>query len=421
MAKGLRPSVTLVIMRILLLSDNFVPETNSPARRAYEHARVWAATGHSVTVITSVPNFPIGRPLPPYRNRLRQRERIDGIDVVRVWTLLAPNRGVVRRSLDFLSFALAGFTGGLFEPCDVIVATSPQLLTGLAGWWLAAVKRRPWVFEVRDIWPDSIVSVGMMKDNLFIRALHVLERQLYRHATRVVAVSGGIRERLLARGVPAEKLGVVPNGVDLRRFGGAKQDYQLRQSLRLQGKFVAGYVGTHGMAQGLETVVDAADRLRGRNIHFLFVGAGARRPAIVARATAMNLDNVTFIDLVPIETATEYLRLCDAVLIPLKRTDQIEITLPGKLFEAAAMGKPMIVGAEGASTELVQRYGAGIVVPPEDPKALADGVLRLREDSALCGQLSAGSLALARDFDRDHFAREMLEQISLACETGATA
>jgi len=331
--------------------------------------------------------------------------------------MLAPNRGVVRRSLDFLSFAVMGFMGGLAEPCDVIVATSPQLLTALAGWWLAAVKRRPWVFEVRDIWPDSIVSVGLMKDNFFIRALHVLERQLYRRATRVVAVSNGIRERLLARGVPAEKLGVVPNGVDLRRFGGAKQSHRLRESLGLQGKFVAGYVGTHGMAQGLETVLDAADRLRSRGIHFLFVGAGARREAVVARATAMNLDNVTFIDLVPIEMATEYLWLCDSVLIPLKRTDQIEITLPGKLFEAAAAGKPLIVSAEGASTELVQRYGAGVVVPPENPKALAGAVVRLQENSALREQLSAGSLALARDFDRDRFAREMLEQISRACET----
>ena len=401
-------------MRILLLTDNFVPETNSPARRAYEHARVWAATGHSVTVITSVPNFPVGRPLPPYRNRLHQRERMDGIDVIRVWTLLAPNRGVIRRSLDFLSFALAGLIGGLFERCDVIVASSPQLLTGLAGWWLAAVKRRPWVFEVRDIWPDSIVSVGMMKDNLFIEALRVLERRLYRHATRVVAVSSGIRERLLARGVPAEKLGVVPNGVDLGRFGGEKQDYKLRGSLGLQGKFVAGYVGTHGMAQGLETVLDAADRLRGRDMHFLFVGAGARREAIVARATAMNLDNVTFIDLVPIEMATEYLRLCDVVLIPLKRTDQTDITLPGKLFEAAAVGKPIIVSAEGASAELVQQYRAGVVVPPEDPKALADAVVRLREDSSLRERLSAGSLAMARDFDRDCFAQQMLDLISLA-------
>jgi glycosyltransferase involved in cell wall biosynthesis len=284
----------------------------------------------------------------------------------------------------------------------------------LAGWWLAAAKRRPWVFEVRDIWPDSIVSVGMMKDNLFIGALRVLERRLYRNATRVVAVSNGIRERLLARGVPAEKLGVVPNGVDLGRFGGGKQECQLRESLGLPGKFVAGYVGTHGMAQGLETVLDTADRLRGRDIHFLFVGAGARREAIVARASAMNLNNVAFIDLVPIEMATEYLRLCDVVLIPLRRTDQIEITLPGKLFEAAAVGKPIIVSAEGASAELVQQYKAGLVVAPEDPNALADAVIRLREDLSLREQLSAGSLAMARDFDRDRFAQQMLDQITLA-------
>src|SRR5690348_2746262 len=166
-------------MRILLLTDNFVPEINSPALRAYEHARRWVEAGVCVTVVTSIPNFPTGRPLPPYRNRPYQREILDGIEVVRVWTLLAPNRGVLRRSLDFLSFAATGFLAGVFQKADVIVATSPQLLTGLAGRWLAAAKRKPWIFEVRDLWPDSIVSVGVMKDNAFIRTLQLLEHHLY--------------------------------------------------------------------------------------------------------------------------------------------------------------------------------------------------------------------------------------------------
>ncbi|HEY1961104.1 MAG TPA: glycosyltransferase family 4 protein [Rhizomicrobium sp.] len=401
-------------MRVLLLTDNFVPEINSPALRAYEHARRWVEAGVCVTVLTSIPNFPTGRPLPPYRNRPYQRETLDGIDVVRVWTLLAPNRGVLRRSLDFLSFAVSGFMAGLFQQADVIVATSPQLLTGLAGRCLSAAKRKPWIFEVRDLWPDSIVSVGVMQDNLFIRILQRLEHHLYRRATRVVAVSDGIRDRLVARGVPPDKIGVVPNGVDRRRIGAANGE-QVREALELGDKFVAGYVGTHGMAQGLEVVVQAAATLQGGNVHFLLVGEGARRGAVMARARELNLDNITFIGLVPLNVAADHLAACDTVLIPLKRTDQIEITLPGKIFEAAAMGKPMIVSAEGASADLVQHYGAGLVVPPENPEALAAAVEMMRRDSELRARMSRGALALAQDFDRETLAMQMLEQIRMVC------
>ncbi len=406
-------------MRILLLTDNFVPEINSPALRAYEHAKRWVAAGEDVTVLTSIPNFPTGRPLPPYRNRPYQREIIEGITVVRVWTWLAANRGILWRSLDFLSFAGSSFVAGMFQDADVIVATSPQLLTGLSGRWLAALKRRPWVFEVRDLWPDSIVAVGMMRENFFIRALHRLEQQFYRHATRIVAVSDGIRDRLVARGVPAEKVAVVPNGVDLRRIAAAASPESLRDALNVRGKFVVGYVGTHGMAQGLEVVVRAAQGLSRAEIHFLLVGEGARRQPVMALAHALQLDNITFVGLVPLALAAEHLRLCDAVLIPLKRTDQIEITIPGKIFEAAALGKPMIVSAEGASADLVQRYGAGLVVPPEDPEALASAIMRLRNDSELREKLRQGGLALARDFDRERLADAMLEQIRLAAGAAA--
>ncbi|MBV8799783.1 MAG: glycosyltransferase family 4 protein [Alphaproteobacteria bacterium] len=395
-------------MHILLLTDNFVPETNSPALRAYEHARQWVEAGHRVTVVTSIPNFPLGRPLPPYRNQLYQRELIEGINVVRVWTLMAPNRGVFWRSLDFLSFAVTGFCAGLFQRADVILASSPQLLTGLGGRWVAALKRRPWIFEVRDLWPDSIVSVGAMKDNLLIRGLRSMEQRLYRNATKVVAVSTGIRDRLQARGVPAAKLEVVPNGVDLCSLDTATDVEALRDALSLRDKFVVGYVGTHGMAQGLEVAVDAARLLKDSGIHFLFVGEGARRDAVIAYAEKLHLNNVQFIGLVSRAAAADHLALCDAVLIPLRRTDQIHITIPAKMFEAAAMGKPMIVSAVGASAELVQSYGAGIVVEPERPDVLATAISKLRSATEMQASFRRGALRMARDYDRRKFAGDML-------------
>jgi len=403
-------------MRILLLSDNFVPETNSPALRGFEHARRWAADGIDVTVITSIPNFPTGRPLPPYRNWPCQKEVREGVQIIRVWTWLAPNRGVWMRSLDFLSFAGSSFVAGLFQRPDVIVATSPQLLTGLSGLLLAWFKRRPWLLEVRDLWPDSVVAVGALQENAFVGLLRWLERLLYRRADRIIAVSGGIRERLVAKGVPLEKIAVVPNGVDLERIASSKA---CTAESQFAGKFVVGYVGTHGMAQGLETVLHAAERLRRSDIHFLFAGEGARRAALENVAEDRGLDNVTFFGLVSLENAAALLRRCDVVLIPLRRTDQIEITLPGKIFEAAAMGKPLIVSAEGASAQLVQKYGAGLIVPPEQPEELAQAIRRLQQNAWLREQLARGGLALASDFDRSRFAAEMLTEIKSAAATSS--
>jgi len=406
-------------MRILLITDNFIPETNSPARRAYEHARSWVSAGNQVTVITSIPNFPTGRPLPPYKNKLRQRQDIEGIEVVRVWTLLAPNSGVVLRSLDFLSFAISGFLAGVFERADVIVASSPQLLTGMAGWWLSIAKRRPWLLEIRDLWPDSIVAVGAMRENFYIRTLRRLERLLYRRASRLVTVSDGIRDRIVGYGTSPDKIGVVPNGVEVGRLGPRPKSGPSMDGLALNGKFVVGYVGTHGMAQGLEVVLRAAQSMAETNTCFLFVGEGARRKRLMDLAADLKLENVRFVGLVPSTVAADHLALCDIVLIPLRRSSQLEVTIPSKIFEAAAMERPMIVGAEGASARLIQEYGAGVVVPPEDPEALVAAILRLQSDGALVARLREGCRSLARDFDRRRLATEMLDQIRLAISSSA--
>ena len=205
-------------MRVLVLTDNFVPEQNAPALRTYEHCRRWVEEGVSVTVITTAPNFPTGKVQRPYRNWLYKREDIDGIDVVRVWSFLAPNSGVVLRALDFASFAVSGALAGLFETPDVIMATSPQLLTGYAGHLVARAKRRPWVFEVRDLWPESITAVEAMGDGFLMRMLARMEKRLYKSADRIVTVTEPLRARIVQSGVAAEKIGVVPNGANLARL-----------------------------------------------------------------------------------------------------------------------------------------------------------------------------------------------------------
>ena len=406
-------------MKVLFLTDNFIPEQNASARRSYEHCRNWVRQGVQVTVVTTVPNFPLGRPQPPYRNRLYARERIDGIEVVRVWSFLAPNSGVILRALDFASFAVTGFFAGLFQKADIIVATSPQLLTAVCGRFLSRAKRRPWVFEVRDLWPESITAVGAMKEGLVMRFLRRLERSLYRSAERIVTVTDPMRARLIERGVPEAKVGVVPNGADLRRLLPRLASAELAAELKLEGKFVVGYVGTHGFAQGLEVVVKAAALVSDRNIHFLFVGEGARRDFLVKLAARLQLQNVTFVRGVPSDTAVEYLALCDAIVVPLKNSALFDGALPSKIFEAAAMEKPLLLSAKGLSADVVREYNAGIVAEPENQQALAAAVLRLYDDVALREGFRVGCRALARKYNRETLANRMLDEIRFAAATAA--
>ena len=289
-------------MHILFLTDNFPPEANAPASRTHEHCRVWVEAGHEVTVVTCAPNFPKGAVFPGYRNAWRQEETIDGIRVIRVWSYVTANEGFARRILDYLSFmATAALAGPFVRGVDVVVGTSPQFFTACAACFVAAVKRRPWVFELRDLWPESIRAVGAMRDSWLLRALERLELFLYRSAALVVSVTHSFRDNLQKRGIDAAKVAVVTNGVDIARFSPRPKDEALVRSLGLEGKFVAGYVGTHGMAHALETLLDAAVLLRDApDVRILLLGDGARKDALVARAHELGVgDSVVFIDSVP--------------------------------------------------------------------------------------------------------------------------
>lgn len=404
-------------MHVLVVTDNFAPERNAPAIRTYEHCRRWVKAGAKVTVVTSVPNFPTGKVLAPYRNRLVQRETIDGIEVVRVWTYLAPNTAVIRRSIDFASFGLSGFIAGLAQRADVIMATSPQLLAGLTGRVLALVKGRPWLLEIRDLWPDSIVALDMMRErHLLVRMLRAVENMLYRSAARIVTTNSGLRDRLIARGVPGAKIGVVPNGVDAIQFSPRPRPQILLEKYGLADKFVVGYIGTQGLAHDLETVIAAAAALRDRNVAFLFVGDGAQHLPIVRMVKRLKLDNVQFVRTVAPEEVPDHIACCDVLLVPMKRTSTLSDTMPSKIFEIAAMERPIVIGAEGIAADLVEDHRAGIAVEPECTEALIAAIERLRNEPAFCQSLQSGSRALADDFSRDKFAAQMLDEIRLAAK-----
>ncbi|MCC6193917.1 MAG: glycosyltransferase family 4 protein, partial [Burkholderiales bacterium] len=307
-------------MRILFLSDNFPPESNAPATRLHEHAVRWVRAGHEVTVITCAPNFPEGKLYAGYRNAWRQVETIDGIRVVRVKTYITANEGFLRRTLDYMSFMAMAFGIGLTERRpDVVVATSPQFFCAIAGWALSVAKWRPFVFELRDLWPASIVAVGAMGRSPAIRLLERIELFLYRRAAAVVSVTESFRDDLVARGIARDKIYVVINGVDLDRYEPRPRDPALEREFALEGKFVAGYMGTHGLAHALPKVLEAAERLRHRaDIAFFFAGAGAQRDAVERIVTERGLANVRLIPRQPKERMPALWSACDVAIVPLR-------------------------------------------------------------------------------------------------------
>ncbi len=402
----------MAAMNILFLSDNFPPESNAPATRLYEHATHWVAAGHNVTVITCAPNFPDGKVFAGYRNRWRQVEDVGGIRVVRVKTYITANAGFLKRTLDYMSFMLMAWVQGLAEKRpDVIVATSPQFFCAVAGWALAACKRRPFVFELRDLWPASIVAVGAMRKSLAIRLLEKLELFLYRRAAAVVAVTESFRQDLVSRGIDADKIHVVINGVDLERYAPQPRDAELARRFDLEHKFVAGYVGTHGMAHALPAVLQAAERLRNDDrIAFFFAGSGAERATVERLVAERKLANVRLIPRQPKERMPALWSLCDVALVPLRNTPVFATVIPSKIFEAMGMGVPILMSLpDGEATAIIRDTGTGLCVPPEEPAAMANALATLAGEPQRMEQLRAACRTAAPSFARQQLAGAMLE------------
>src|SRR5215471_4746490 len=398
-------------MHVLFLTDNFPPERNAPASRVYEHACYWVRWGHRVTVLTCAPNFPEGKVYVGYGNHWYHVEEVDGIRVVRVKTFIAKNEGVLLRILDYLSFMVTGFVAGLLQTRpDVVVATSPQFFTVIAGWAVAALRRLPFVFELRDLWPASIHAVGALRASTVLRWLERLELFFYRRAAKVVALTEAFKHDLVSRGIPAAHVEVVLNGFDFTRYTPQRRDMSLTQQLGLEGCFVVGYIGTHGMAHALDRVLDAAALLRDTPaIRFLFVGAGAVRDALIAQATQQHLENVLLIPAQPKTRMPAYWSVCDLALVPLKNTPLFTTVIPSKIFEAMGMGRAIVLAApEGEASQIVRGTGAGVVVPPECPTALAQAIRELYHDKAVVEQSALCALRAAPQFSREQQARDLM-------------
>ena len=403
-------------MKILFLTDNFPPEFNAPATRTYEHCKEWVKAGVEVTVITCAPNFPEGKVFQGYKNKWRQTEIIDGIKVVRVWTYIAANKGFLKRIVDFLSFMVMSFWAGLFIKTDLIVATSPQFFTAISGRWLAFWKRKRWVMEVRDIWPESIRAVGAMDRNLIIRFFEFLELRMYKSAWKIVTVTDSFKEQLISeRGISANKIEVVKNGINTDMFRPMPKNLALLKEHQLEDKFIIGYIGTHGMAHKLDFVLNAAKKIENKRVHFLFLGTGAEKENLLKLKEKLGLTNVTMLPPVPKNQVKAYISILDVGLVNLKKADTFKSVLPSKIFELSGMHKPILIGVEGEAQQLVEDYGVGLAFEPENEQDFITKVQAIMTNHTIA---ESHYVKILKDFDRNTLAVKMLRFLKDSNQNG---
>ena len=400
-------------MRILFLTDNFPPETNAPATRTYEHCHKWINMGYKVTVITCFPNFPKGRVFEGYINKLYQKENIDGITVIRVWSYIAENNGFVKRIIDYISFALTSFLFGLFIKTDLIIATSPQFFTAISGRMLSFFKRRPWVMEVRDLWPDSIVAVGSMnKSSKPFKILKKIEHHLYLSASKIVVVTDSFKKYVIKEHqITPEKVGVFKNGVLISNFKKPKPNdvMTLKESLGLKNKIIISYLGTHGLAHGLKFILESISKISNPDLHFLFIGDGAEKENLIKYSKTLHLKNFTFLESVTKSEIPLYIDISDYSLVNLKKSDEFKNVIPSKIFENIAMYKPILLGVEGESKELIDDYEVGVCFEPENKESFLNAIKDIQKLDRDSFKVNCNKMLT--DFDRNNIAENLIKFI----------
>jgi glycosyltransferase involved in cell wall biosynthesis len=402
-------------MKLLLLTQYYPPEIGAPQARLSELAAHFVRGGHSVTVLTAMPNYPTGKIYPGYGG-LWQQEQRDGVHVIRTFIYPTQKADFLRRLTNYFSFVASSalFGSALLKRFDFLLVESPPLFLGLSGFWLSRLKRARLIFNVSDLWPQSAVELGVLRpDSLAFRLSATLEAFYYRHAWLVTGQSKSILANITER-FPQCPTFHLSNGVDTRRFGLHSPTQDMRATLGLNGNFVALYAGLHGLAQGLDQVLGAAEGLRAeKHLQFVLVGDGPEKPMLVERARQRELTNVQFCEPRPARDMPALLASADIVLVTLKK--HISGAVPSKLYEAMASGKPVILVASGEAADIVRTQRAGIVVEPGDEQGLSQAVQTLRTQPGLCQTLGQnGRRAAEQYFDRTKIATRFIEHLQAA-------
>lgn len=366
-------------MRFLILTQYFPPETGAAQVRLKELAKGLQRQGHEVVIVTAFPNHPSGVIPPKYRGYWSMKDEVEGLPVYRTWVYPVQRGRFWKRLLNYFSFTFSSLWGILKAgPCDVLFVESPPLFLGMTAVLGSWIKRARLVFNVSDLWPESAVALGLVTNKTMIRMTEGLETWLYNRSWKLSAVTIGIRDTWIKRGIPAKKIAFLPNGVNLELFRPLPPDQEFKEKLGLQDKFVLVYTGTMGYAQGLESVLEAANLLRSEpQYHFLFLGDGTEKPKLEEMAKEMKLPNVQFLGFQPVTDMPRYLSLAAGSIIPLKKLKLFEGARPSKMFPAMGCAVPVIYSGEGEAVDLVREAGAGLTVEPENPSEMAQAIRSL--------------------------------------------
>jgi len=390
-------------MHILLIHQAFASLDEPGGTRHYEFARLLTAHGHRVTVIASPVSYITGEASDASSSH-RKRE-IEGVAIRRAPVYAAHHKSFAHRIIAFVSFMLSSFWIGLgVKNVDVVWGTSPPIFQGVTAWALARLKRARFLFEVRDLWPQFAIAVGVLRNPLLIGASEWLERSLYRAADPVVINSPGFAEHVRAKG--ARSVELIPNGADPSMFDPADDGQEFRMAHGLEHSFVVLYAGAHGMSNDLGVVLEAASRLRDRNIEFVLVGDGKEKPALQRRAEALGLKNVTFAAPLPKGEMPKALAGADACIAILKPLDEYKTTYPNKVFDYMAAGKPIVLAIDGVIREVVEEANCGLFVEPGDPDAMAQAICQLADDPERCRRMGQQG----RRYLEEHFSREKVAE-----------
>jgi colanic acid biosynthesis glycosyl transferase WcaI len=385
-------------LHFLIVTQYYPPEIGAPQVRLRALAKALKDMGHEVEVVTALPNYPTGKVFPQYRGRLYCRETIDGIVVQRTWIYAAKGAGT-RRMLNYLSFALSSFWAlGTCKRPDFLFVESPPIFLSIPGYIMSRFWRTKMIFNVADLWPDSARELGLIENPWLLRMGGYLEKWSYNKSSKINAATQGIRQNLLAKGVPKSKILFLPNGVDIKLFKPQKADEKLSHNLKIDGKKVIIYAGNHGYVHGLDIILESAELLSNRpDIVFLLIGDGSEKRRLQELARARSLENVKFMDPAPPEFVARLYTMALAGLSTLLNLPLSEGVRPSKIFPPMASGVPVIYSGSGEGANLVQEAQAGIIIPPENPQAMAEGIKALADDPELARTLGENGRRYAEE------------------------
>ncbi len=393
-------------MKILFLTDNFYPETNAPAKRTLEHCREWYNIGHKVTIITGAPNFPKGKVYRGYKNKIYQTENVEGIIVKRVWTFIAENKGFFLRIVDYFTYMISSFICGIFtKKNDVIIATSPQFFTLISGYLISLLRKTPLVLEIRDLWPESIVAVGVIKeDSIIIKFLKKIAKFLYKKSDLIICVTNSFKNELIELGIEESKIKVVENGFDLnktlipsRNINEVQTIYNLKKN-----NFIISFIGTVGMAHGLNIILDSSTILK--DVIFLVIGEGAQKKSLIEKAKIKKIKNVKFIDNMSWQEIVNINQVIDLHLVHLKKNKEFEKVIPSKIFESMALKKPVLMGVEGEARKILNKAKCSLNIIPEDSNSLVSAVNKIKNNKLKMIEMGNNGY----EFLINHFSRKKL-------------